>query len=152
MSRWAWLLVVPQLAVCSGGSTGVTSESPPARVVTTIDVTPPNASLEVGATQALLATVEDQSGNIMADQSVTWSSDNTDAARVTSIGIVTAVAAGAAKITATSGGKTGRSDITVLASPPNPVVTSVTVSPPSTAVAKGATVTLAATVKDQQGN
>ena len=152
MPRWAWLLVVPQLAVCSGGTTGVTTEPPPTPVLTTIDVTPPNASLEVGATQALVATVKDQSGNIMADQSVTWSSDNTAAARVTSIGIVTAVAAGAAKITATSGGKTGGSDITVLAPPPNPVVTSVTVSPPSTSVATGATVTLTATVKDQQGN
>ena len=152
MRRWAWLLVVPQLAVCSGGSTGVTIESPPAHVLTTIDVTPANASLEVGATQALLATVKDQSGNIMADQSLTWSSDNNAAATVSSSGMVTAVAAGAAKITATSGGKTGRSDITVLAPPPNPVVTSVTVSPPSTSVANGATVTLAATVKDQQGN
>ena len=151
MSRWAWLLVVPQLAVCSGGGTGVTTEPPP-RVVTTIDVTPPNASLEVGATQALVATVKDQSGNIMADQSVAWSSDNSDAASVSSIGMVTAVAAGVAKISATSGGKTGASDITVSVPPPNPVVTSVTVSPPSASVAKGATVTLAASVKDQHGN
>jgi uncharacterized protein YjdB len=115
MPRWAWLLVVPQLAVCSGGSTGVTTESPPARVLTTIDVTPPNASLEVGATQALLATVKDQSGNIMTDQSVTWSSDNYAAATVSSNGMVTAVAAGAAKISAASTGKKGSSDITVSA-------------------------------------
>jgi len=152
MSHWAWLLVVPQLAVCSGGSTGVTTEPPPARVVTTIDVAPPNASLVVGATQALVATVKDQSGNIMADQSVTWSSDNSQAASVSSGGLVTAVAAGAAKITASSGRKTGASDITVLAPPATPVVTSVTVSPASTSVAKGATVTLVATVKDQQGS
>src|SRR5438477_5541486 len=151
MSHWAWLLVVPQLAVCSGGSTGVTTE-PPVRVVTTIDVAPPNASLEVGATQALVATVKDQSGNIMADQSITWSSDNSQAASVSSGGLVTAVAAGAAKITASSGRKTGASDITVLAPPATPVVTSVTVSPASTSVAKGATVTLVATVKDPAGS
>lgn len=152
MSRWAWLMILPQLAVCSGGSSGVTTDPPPTSVVTTIDVTPPNASLEVGATQALLATVKDQSGNIMTDQSVTWSSDNYVAATVSSNGMVTAVAAGAAKISAASAGKKGSSDITVSAPPPSPVVTSVTVSPPSTSVAKGATVTLAATVKDQQGN
>jgi hypothetical protein len=69
---------------------------------------------------------------------------------VNSSGVVTGVAAGSATITATSSGKTGTSSITVTAVAP--VVTTVTVAPTSASVVAGATTTLVATVKDQNGN
>ncbi|MCR5725216.1 MAG: Ig-like domain-containing protein, partial [Treponema sp.] len=47
------------------------------------------------------------------DKTVTWSSDNTDAATVDSAGVVTAVAEGSATITATAGGKSATCAVTV---------------------------------------
>ena len=131
----------------------VTAAPPPAPVVTTVTVSPPSASIVAGGTVSLQATVKDQNGNVMSGQSVSWSTSNAAAAIVGSSGIVTGVAAGSATITATSSGKTGTSSVTVTAAPPPaPVVTAVTVSPSSASVVAGATVTLQATVKDQNGN
>lgn len=72
------------------------SSSPPP--VTGVTVTPATASIAVGATQTLSAGVNPYNAN----QSVTWSSNNTNVANVNSNGIVTGVAAGMATITATS--------------------------------------------------
>jgi uncharacterized protein YjdB len=151
-SRWAWLFVLPQLVVCSAGGTSVTTE-PPTPVVTTIAVVPATASLQVGATQSLTATVKDQFGNVMNGQLVTWSTNSAGAASVDGAGVVTGVAAGSATISAGSAGKTGTSVVTVTAAPPPPpVVTTVTVSPPTASIQVGTTSTLSATVKDQHGS
>ena len=138
--------------VASGTTTGGSPPPPPSPVVTTVTVSPPSASVQVGATLTLQAIVQDQNGNVMTGQTVSWSSDN-GAASVNSSGVVTGVSAGAATITATTSGKSGTSAITVSATPPPaPVVTTVTVSPPSASVVAGSTVNLQATVKDQNGN
>ena len=151
--RWSFLLIVPVLTVCSAGGTTTEPTPTPGPVVTTVSVTPPTASLAVGATTALSATVKDEQGNVMQGQSVAWSTDNGSAATVGANGMVTGVAAGTATITATSAGKSGTSTVTVSASPPPPpVVTTVTVSPGTASVNVGSTVTLGATVKDGQGN
>jgi len=151
--RWAWLFLLPQLAVCSAGGTSVTTEPPPTPVVTTVGVLPATTSIQVGTTQSLAATVKDQFGEVMTGQSVTWSTNNASAASVDGAGVVTGVAAGSATISAASAGKTGTSVVTVTAAPPPPpVVTTVTVSPSSASIQAGATTTLSATVKDQQGN
>jgi uncharacterized protein YjdB len=128
----------------------VTTGPPPPPVVTTVTVGPTSASVVAGATTTLQATVKDQNGNVMTGQTVTWTTSNGAAATVNSSGVVTGVAAGSATITATSSGKTGTSSITVTAVPP--VVTTVTVAPTSASVVAGATTTLVATVKDQNGN
>lgn len=126
---------------------------PPTPVVTTVTVLPSPASVVAGATVALTATVRDQQGNVMTGQTVTWSTNNTAAATVGSSGVVSGVAAGSATITATSSGKSGTSNVTVTASPPPPpVVTTVTVAPTSASIVAGGTVSLTATVRDQQGN
>jgi uncharacterized protein YjdB len=64
-----------------------------------LSVTPAIATLTVGGTQALTAQV---TGDADVDQSVTWSSNNTQVATVDASGKVTAVATGTAVITATS--------------------------------------------------
>ena len=132
----------------SGTSSITVTSSPP--VATTVTVSPSSASVAVGATTPLTATVKDQLGNAMTGQTVTWSTSSAATATVNSSGVVTGVAAGPATITATSSGKTGTSSITVTAVAP--VVTTVTVSPSSASVVAGATTPLTATVKDQQGN
>src|SRR3954468_12913981 len=93
LRRWAWLPILPLLIVSSGDK-GATIEEPPPPVVTTVAVTPSSASLQVGGTQSLAATVKDQSGNVMSGQTVTWSTSNSSAASVSPDGVVTAVAAG----------------------------------------------------------
>ena len=129
------------------------STPPPPPVVTTVTVTPVTASIVVGATATLQATVKDAQGNVMTGQSVAWSTSDANAATVNSSGVVTGVAVGSPTITATSSGKSGTSSITVTAGPPPPpVVTTVTVTPGTASIAVGATVALLATVRDAQGN
>ena len=144
-------------ATCAGvsGSSAVTVTAlpPPAPVVTTVTVAPSTASVAVGATTPLTATVKDAQGNVMSGQAITWSSNNTTAATVNTSGVVTGVAAGSATITATCAGVSGSSAVTVTAlPPPAPVVTTVTVAPSTASLAVGATTPLTATVRDAQGN
>ncbi len=75
--------------------------------VTSIAVDPQTLSLAAGSTQQLKATGFFSDGSIgdITNQ-VTWSSDNTSAATVSSTGLVTAVSAGTAHINATLGNAT----------------------------------------------
>ena len=112
-------------ATCAGklGTSSVTVTSappPPPPVVTTVTVAPSTASIVVGATVALSATVKDAQGNVMTGQTIVWSTSNAAAATVSASGVVTGVAAGSATITATCSGKTGSSAMAVTAPPPPP--------------------------------
>lgn len=140
------------ITATSSGKSGTSSitVTAAAPVVTTVTVSPTSASVAVGVTTPLTATVNDQFGNAMTGQTVTWTTSAATKATVNATGVVTGVAAGAATITATSSGKTGTSSITVTAA--TPVVTTVTVAPTSASVVAGATTSLTATVKDQSGN
>ena len=94
------------LTTCEGGP------DTPSPAVTGVSVSPASASLAVGETQALTATVTPQAAS---NRSVTWSSDDADVASVDNTGRVTAVAPGSAQVTATTtdGGLTASSTITV---------------------------------------
>lgn len=67
--------------------------------VTGVELDKDSISLEVGGTQALVATVSPENAT---DKSVTWSSDDEKIATVATDGTVTAVAAGTATITVTT--------------------------------------------------
>lgn len=112
--------------------------------VTSVTVTPEDASLIVGATREFAAEV---TGNGTFDDSVTWSSSATGVATVdATTGLVTAVAVGTATITATSvqsPAVTGTATVEVTAVP---VVTSVTVEPITATVPVGETRQLTALV------
>jgi hypothetical protein len=103
------------ITATSSGKTGISTVTVTAvaPVVTTVTVAPTSASIVVGATTTLQATVKDQNGNVMTGQVVTWSSSNSSAATVNSSGVVTGVAAGSATISATSSGKMGTSSVSV---------------------------------------
>ena len=107
---------------------------------TSVTVSPTSKTLLVGGTQQLSATVKPDDAT---DKSVTWSSDKTSVATVSSTGLVTAKAVGTATITAkTSNGKTTTCQITV-----NPIVpTGVTISSTSKTLNIGNTTQLSATV------
>jgi uncharacterized protein YjdB len=133
-------------------SATTTSSTPPPPVpVATVTVSPASSSLVIGATAQLSAVTRDASNNVLTGRTVTWSSSNSAVARVSTSGLVTAVAAGSATITATSETKTGTAATTVSAPAPVPVAT-VTVSPASSSPLVGATVQLSATLRDASNN
>jgi uncharacterized protein YjdB len=106
------------------GTSAITVTVPP---VATVTVSPATASVTVGQTRQLSATLRDAGGNVLTGRTLTWSSSNTGIATVNGSGLVSAVAAGAATITATSEGKSGTSAITVTSV--TPVVGNYFVSP-----------------------
>lgn len=99
------------------GSAAVTISAPPppAPTVASVSVSPASSSISVGATVQLSATDKDASGNALSGQTNVWSSSNTAVATISSSGLVTAVAAGAATITATDGSVSGSATVNVSA-------------------------------------
>jgi len=95
--------------VASGTTTS--SLAPVASVV----VSPATLSLGVGATQQLTASLRDSIGNVLTGRSIVWTSSNVVVGTVTGSGLVTALLAGGATITATSEGKSGSAALTVTA-------------------------------------
>ena len=116
--------------------------NPSVVLVNKITINPSSKSLAIGKTVTLSPTVAPSNAT---DKSVTWKSSNLKVAKVDEkSGVVTAVAAGTAIITATAvdGSKvTGTCKITVT----NPV-TKVTLNKTSASLIKGKTLTLTATV------
>jgi uncharacterized protein YjdB/alpha-tubulin suppressor-like RCC1 family protein len=115
--------------------------------VASVLVTPPSASIAIGASQQLLAATRDASGNTLSGHTITWSSLTPAIATVNGSGLVTAIAAGTVTIQATSDGINGTATITISAP-----VASISVTPANPALVIGATQQLTATIKDAQGN
>jgi uncharacterized protein YjdB len=103
------------VAVCvlaiSCGKSG-DSGTQPGPTVASVSVSQ-DATLVPQATVQLTATPKDASGAALPQKTVTWSSSSATVAGVSATGLVTALAAGTATITATSDGKTGSVTITV---------------------------------------
>ncbi|HYS21680.1 MAG TPA: Ig-like domain-containing protein, partial [Gemmatimonadales bacterium] len=116
--------------------------------VTSVTVTPAPATVLVGQTAALAATLRDSASNILTGRVIAWTSGNPTVATVSATGVVTGVATGSTAITATSEGKSGTSTLTVS----NVPVASVTVSPATAAAAVGGAATFAATLRDSANN
>src|SRR6266571_3808376 len=89
-----------------------TTAAPPTGSVASITLNPTSASIAVGATQQVTATLKDANGNIVTG-TITWASSNASMATVSGSGLVTGVAAGSATISAASDGVTGTMAITV---------------------------------------
>lgn len=136
------------------GTATITVNAPPPAPVASVSVTPQTTTLVTGNTATLTATPRDASGNALSGRTIAWASSAPGVATVSSSGVVTAVAAGTASITATSEGRTGSATVTVNAPPPPPPapVASVTVSPGSQTLTTGATAQLTATTRDAQQN
>ena len=81
--------------------------------VASVVVTPATATVAVGGTQPLTASVRDAAGNVLVGRAVTWTSSDTTRATVSASGVVTGRAAGSATITASSEGRSGTAAVTV---------------------------------------
>ncbi len=119
---------------------GTTSGTMPftvtAAALSSIQIAPSSVSLAAGQTIQLQATGVFGDGTSQNVTSlVTWSSNNLAAATVDASGLVTAVTAGQATITAASGSVSATASITVTALS----LTSITVTPASTSLDAGAT-------------
>ncbi|MBR6310262.1 MAG: Ig-like domain-containing protein [Paludibacteraceae bacterium] len=120
-----------------------TVSNTPQPSVTSVTVTPTNATATVGQTINLTANVTVENG---AAKTVTWSSNNNNIQ--VNNGAVTATAAGTATITATSTvDNTKKGTATVTFNAANVAVTGVTLSANPTAISVGGTSTLTATIQ-----
>src|SRR6266576_1088846 len=119
--------------------------------VASVTISPASASVVVGLTAQLSATLRDANGNTVSGRSITWSSTSASVATVSGTGLVTGVAVGSASVIATSEGKADTAVVTVTSAAPPPVA-SVTISPASASVVVGLTAQLSATLRDASGN
>ncbi|MCC6773380.1 MAG: Ig-like domain-containing protein [Gemmatimonadaceae bacterium] len=144
------------IAFAPGATTiTVTSEgrSATARVTVTpvpvaaVSIVPAVATVSVRQTAQLVARVTDSTGALLDGRAVSWSSDAPSIATVDGTGVVTAVAAGQARISASAEGRTGAAVVTVTPIP----VASLEVAPDSAALLEGDTLQLSARPLDAQG-
>jgi uncharacterized protein YjdB len=130
------------------GKSSVAAVTVSAAPVVSVAVSPSSATLVVGQTVDLEAEPRDAAGRPLSGRDVTWSSNRPEVATVTSTGIVAAVSAGSATITASSEGRSGTATIVVEA----PSVNRVEVTPATTTLDVGGSFRLTATVYDSRGN
>ncbi|HET9274789.1 MAG TPA: Ig-like domain-containing protein [Gemmatimonadales bacterium] len=97
-----------------------------------VEVSPTTATVGVGATEQLTATVFDAGDNVLTGRLVEWTSSQDAVATVDDDGLVTGHSLGNATITATSEGKTATSVITVVAGAAAKLV--LVTAPPATGV------------------
>ncbi|CAA9331907.1 MAG: hypothetical protein AVDCRST_MAG11-2515, partial [uncultured Gemmatimonadaceae bacterium] len=88
----------------ASGGTRITVTAPPVPVATTtrVDVTPSARSLAARETVQLTATPVDASGAPRSGRAIAWASSDASVATVSDAGLVTAVRAGSATVTATA--------------------------------------------------
>ena len=119
----------------------------PAPVVT-MTVTPATATLVMGKTLQLSAVPKDAEGNALGNRTITWTSSAPALATVSEAGLVTAKSTGVVTVTATSEGKSGTAELTLVI----PVKTvTVTAAENRTSLLPGQTVQLSAVAKDSLG-
>jgi serine/threonine-protein kinase len=96
--------------------------APVPAAVAAIEISPPAATVAIGGTVTLRATVLDSAGAVLPDRQVRWSSSNDQVADVSVNGLVIARGAGTTQIGAASGGRAATATVTVppLAQAPGP--------------------------------
>jgi uncharacterized protein YjdB len=101
------------LTATVAGLNGVAAVSVSLKPVASVTLSPSTASVSVGKTVQLSATLRDAGGATLTGRAVAWSTSSSKLATVSSTGLVTGHAKGTATITATSEGKSGTATITI---------------------------------------
>ena len=134
------------IAAAAGGAAG-TAVITVMQVVTMIEVSPAANLLLEGDTLRLVASATDANGYGVAGTEFSWASNDSSVASVDESGLVTAVSAGKADITARSGALSGQAEFVITAPEP----TSLMVTPAQAELEVGHTVRVSAEVRDQRG-
>jgi alpha-tubulin suppressor-like RCC1 family protein/uncharacterized protein YjdB len=110
-------------------TTTLTVQAPSPAAVASVVIASASNSLRAGDTLRLSAVTRDSAGGVLAGRTVRWTSSAPIVASIDSVsGLVTALRAGTATLTATSEGKSAAHALTVTAAPPAPApVATVTV-------------------------
>src|SRR5665213_1128105 len=137
-----------QIAASSGGQSARVVVTVSAAPVATVSVLPAAATLVVGGTTLLKAVTYDANQTELTGRSIVWASSATQVASVDATGNVIGVAAGTAKITATSEGQTGTSTITVTVIP----IAAISIAPSSATLTVGQSASLTAIATDANSN
>jgi uncharacterized protein YjdB len=114
-----------KIVVSSDGREDVEVPVTVAQIPTTLQVTPTNLVLSAGESQPLTSHVLDAFGQVIPGKTVTYASNATGVATVSSAGVVHAVAKGSAVITATSDTLSATVGVFVGDIPPGTVVATV---------------------------
>jgi Big-like domain-containing protein len=115
MTRLTTRLIALTACIACGSGGGESSgppPPPPSAAVASVDVQPTSGTIDPGQTLQLTATPRDAAGTALT-RAVTWSTSAAAVATVSSTGLVTALTAGSATITATSETRSGTSAINV---------------------------------------
>lgn len=131
----------------SGMINSATLTVTPAPVLTSISITPANPTVTAGVPQSFSATAMDQFNNPMP-ATFAWSSSDLAVGVIDNNGLVTTLSAGTSTITASSGGISGTTLLTVT---PTPALSSITVSPATPSVSVGNSGQFSFTALDQFG-
>jgi uncharacterized protein YjdB len=131
------------------GTSAVVVDSTPAKVAS-VSVSAP-ASLVAGQTARATAIPKDANGEPLKNRAVRWYTSSPAIASVSDSGMISAVAPGAAVLSAVSEGISGQATLAIAPPTPTPIATlSVSVSPSTVQV--GQTAHAVATLKDSTGN
>jgi len=116
--------------------------------VSSVGLAPESASIAIGERTQLRAMPRASTGADLPDREVIWTSSNPGVATVSASGIVTALAEGAARVTASSERGSGQATITVT----QVLVSSITVTPTQSTIEVGATIPLSAEPRTAGGS
>ncbi len=123
----------------------VEEAAPVVATVEIVDAMP--VMLQTGETHQLMAVARTTDGTMVGGVTFAWSSDDNEVATVDSTGLVTAVGAGMADVTAMTEDTTSE-PVTVTVADPPPVVDRVTVEPMTASIEEGETEQFTATAYD----
>jgi uncharacterized protein YjdB len=105
------------ISASSEGRVGTATVIVRARAAGAVSLTPSVSTLTVGSVLTLETQITDNNGNVLTNRPVTFASDAPAVASVTAAGVITALAPGNARVTATSEGKTGLASVQVVPVP-----------------------------------
>ena len=135
------------ISATSEGKVGTATITVIAVPVATVQITPATATVQTGATRALVATARDASGATINGRVVQWTSGAPSIASVSASGVVTGLSPGVALILAAVDGVTTTATITVILPP----VASIVISPADPVIPLLGSVQLSASVRDAAG-
>lgn len=133
--KWYFTVKAVNPVVTAGGLASVIKPVFLFQGVASVSVTPTGQTVAAGGTRQFAAEGRDADNNIVSGVSWFWASDNHTVARVDQSGLVTAVGAGTANITAVGKGMPGSTAITVTPAPVGAATKLAFVSQPTNGVA-----------------